>query len=218
MYLTRMELDIKRRKTMLALNNRKLLHGAIESAFEKEEERERRLWRIDHLRNAYYLLIVSEEKPDLTSAYEQFGPHDKKVFWETKNYDVLLKRIESGSKWQFRLTANPTMSSVKNSSGSRKDSKRGVVYAHNVESYQREWFKKKAAANGFYVSDDEFSVVQSQWIQFFKGKAEHKVSFIGVTYEGTLTVVDRDAFVESMLHGIGREKAYGMGMLTIARI
>ena len=33
MYLTRMELDMRRKKTMLAFANRRLFHGAVESAF-----------------------------------------------------------------------------------------------------------------------------------------------------------------------------------------
>lgn len=47
MYLTRMELDMRRKKTMLAFANRRLFHGAVEAAF--EGERKRRLWRIDRL-------------------------------------------------------------------------------------------------------------------------------------------------------------------------
>ena len=111
MYLTRMELDMRRKKTMLAFANRRLFHGAVEAAF--EGERKRRLWRIDRLGNACYLLIVSEDKPNLQFAFEQFGPYQKEPYWETKFYDILLDRIENGSRWQFRLTANPTISSSK---------------------------------------------------------------------------------------------------------
>ena len=111
MYLTRMELDMRRKKTMLAFANRRLFHGAVESAF--EGERKRRLWRIDRLENTCYILIVSEDKPNLQSAFEQFGPYQKEAYWETKQYDTLLDRVENGSTWQFRLIANPTISSSK---------------------------------------------------------------------------------------------------------
>ena len=39
-----------------------------------------------------------------------------------------------------------------------------------------------------------------------------------VTYEGILTVTDRSKFVETLVTGIGREKVYGHGMLTIVPI
>ena len=220
MYLSRMELDMSRRSTMLAVTNRKLLHGAVESAF--EGERKRRLWRIDHLKDKYYLMIVSEDKPKLTSAFEQFGPYGKPAEWETKGYDGLLNRITEGSIWQFRLTANPTVSSVKDKDGQRLQEngdlqKRGIVHAHNVERYQKEWLQKKAGTCGFALNEDDFGVMQSQWTQFIKGKERVKVSFLAVTYEGILRVTDKELFVKTLTEGIGREKAYGMGMMTVIK-
>ena len=38
------------------------------------------------------------------------------------------------------------------------------------------------------------------------------------TFEGMLTVTDRDAFVHALTHGIGRAKGYGCGLLTIAPV
>ena len=40
---------------------------------------------------------------------------------------------------------------------------------------------------------------------------------LGVTYEGLLTVTDVQAFREALTNGIGRGKAYGMGLLTVMR-
>ena len=41
---------------------------------------------------------------------------------------------------------------------------------------------------------------------------------LSVTYEGVLTVVDAEIFKKALVNGIGREKAYGMGLLTVASI
>ena len=41
---------------------------------------------------------------------------------------------------------------------------------------------------------------------------------LAVTYEGSLTVTDADLFRKALTEGIGREKAFGMGLLTIAGI
>ena len=40
---------------------------------------------------------------------------------------------------------------------------------------------------------------------------------LAVTYEGMLTVTDAELFRQALTQGIGREKAYGMGLLTIMR-
>ena len=106
MYLSRVELDPTRRSTMAALSAPQKLHGAVESAF--AGERRRRLWRLDRLGERLYLLLLSEDAPELSGVVEQFGTG---AAAETRSYDPLLQRVEPGSCWQFRLTANPTKSS-----------------------------------------------------------------------------------------------------------
>ena len=44
------------------------------------------------------------------------------------------------------------------------------------------------------------------------------MQMLSVVFEGVLTVTDADAFRNALVNGIGREKAYGMGLLTIAGV
>ena len=92
---------------MIALANPQRFHGAVEQAF--PGERRRRLWRLDPLGGKLYLMILSEDAPDLSGIEEQFGSGEP---GETKSYDPLLERILPDSVWRFRLTANPTVSSA----------------------------------------------------------------------------------------------------------
>ena len=103
MYLSRAELDPARRSTMIALTSPQKFHGAVENSF--SGERRRRLWRLDSLNGKLYLLLLSEELPDLTGLCAQFGTGAAP---ETRRYEPLLERVTPGSCWQFRLTANPT--------------------------------------------------------------------------------------------------------------
>ena len=82
MYLSRVELDPIRRSTMTALAAPQKFHGAVESAF--SGERRRRLWRLDRLGEKLYLLLLSEEMPDLSGVVEQFGTGAAP---ESRNYD-----------------------------------------------------------------------------------------------------------------------------------
>lgn len=41
---------------------------------------------------------------------------------------------------------------------------------------------------------------------------------LSVTYEGILKVTDAEKFQKILIEGIGRGKAFGMGMLTIAKV
>jgi len=203
MYLTRLKLNPKNRDTIRALASPNLFHGAVESAF--PGERQRNLWRIDTLRGEPYLLLLSAQEPDLSRAVEQFCQPG--TLWETRPYEKLLNRVTAGSRWRFRLVANPTV---------RHE---GKILAHIGLTYQQNWLLTRAERCGFSLQPDDFLVTGSQWYRFRKKKgAPQQVSLLAVTFEGILTVTDAERFRQTLCEGIGREKAYGMGMLTIVRI
>ena len=207
MYLSRIRLDTKKRSTMTAFSNPQKFHGAIESAF--TGERGRNLWRLDELGGETYMLVLSEEIPDLSEAVKQFG-HDGESF-ETRDYDKLLERVTIGSRWQFRLTANPTICKKKS-----EDAPRGKVMAHITVDHQEKWLADRAENHGFSLGPDEFRVTKSRSYSFSK-HGERRVTLLSVTYDGILTVTDPEKFRVSMINGIGRGKAYGNGLLTIVR-
>lgn len=203
MYLSRVELDVSRRSTMMALTSLQKFHGALEDSF--DGERRRHLWRLDRLGDKLFMLVLSEERPDLNNLVNQFGTGTEA---ESKNYETLLRRIKNGDRWNFRLTANPTRSCKKTSDA------RGTVVAHKTLEFQKKWLTDRAEKNGFEVKEDEFDVTETHWHHFAK-KGNHPVYFLAVTYEGVLKVTDVNKFQTLLCNGIGREKAYGLGMMTI---
>lgn len=207
MYLSRIPLDLSKRRTMYALTSPSIFHGAIESSF--EGGRKRNLWRLDELEHQKYLLLLSEEKPDLSRLEEEFGKEGEHGL--TKDYAAFLNRIEKNSVWRFRLCANPTHSVMQGGT-------RGKKLAYTVESEQLSWLQRQAEKNGFCVEDRFCRVVQKQWYQFNKGNEKFRVRMLLVTYEGVLKVTDRELFAQALTGGIGREKAYGAGLLTLMSI
>lgn len=212
MYLSRLHLDLKKNKTVLALVRPTLFHGAVESAF--PGARKRNLWRIDKLGEEQYLLLLSEDKPDLSAVAEQFGIDGEG--WITKDYDTLFERIEEGTSWRFKLSANPTHSQ------SSDGKTRGKIQAYTATHDQRQWLLKQSEKRGFSVEEDSFDVTSSMWYTFTKGRdnlnqKKQKVSMLSATYEGILTVTDAAAFKKTLTCGIGREKAYGVGLMTLMR-
>lgn len=205
MYLSRIELNMSNRKTQIALVSPNKFHGAVESSFNKKQYRN--LWRIDTLYNKTYLLLLSLEKPDLTKISEQFGyPND---VGEIKDYEKLLNRIKKDSVWRFRLVANPTHS-IKSKEG------RGKVVAHTSEKYQMKWLAEQSKKKGFSILSDSLTVSASNWKIFKKQNDKQKVHILEVAFEGKLRVDDVELFKNTLINGIGREKAYGMGLLTVA--
>lgn len=203
MYLSRVELDMKKRETIRAFAQLSRFHGAVETAF--KDGRKRRLWRLDALAGKKYILLLSEDKPELDHIRKQFGIEDKETSCVTKDYTPWLDKIQENRSYHFRLVANPTYSEA-------IENGRGKVKAHVVPRYQEQWLLRQAEKNGFRA--DEIGILESQWKTFHK-KSGNIVSILSVTFEGSLTVTDREKFIAALTEGIGRGKAYGMGMLTV---
>lgn len=202
---------------MTALTSPQKLHAAVESSFPPSEKVGRNLWRIDRLGSVLYLLVLSGEKPDFSHIVDQFGWPAAEQNWETKKYTQLLEQIETGQKWRFRLRANP-VHSVKQDGDShaQEPAKRGKVYAHVTVKQQEQWLLERAAKHGFNLQEGSFRVVQQEVRQFMR---QCKPVTLGIaTFEGILEVSDVSLFRYALTYGIGRAKAYGCGLLTIARL
>ena len=210
MYLIRIALDKKKKHTQLALNNPNLFHGAIEHTFKNQEER--KLWRVDTLRGKSYLMIVSQTTPDLSSLIWQYAPEGSQA--EVKDYDILLDRIKNGDTYYFKLCADPTRCRP-----IREGQKRGTLYSCNTKETQKDWLINKSKICGFEIQENNFQILSSRKIQFAKGQQENRidVKMNVVTYFGILKVTDAETFKKALTGGIGRRKAFGTGMITIAR-
>lgn len=206
MYLSRVSLDPHKRTTMIALANPQQFHGAVEQAF--PGERRRRLWRLDPLGEKLYLMILSEDVPDLSGIEDQFGSGEP---GETKSYDPLLERILPGSVWHFRLAANPTTSKVSSS----VSLERGKVQAHVTPEFQEKWLQTRAEKHGFCLKS--LQVTGSRWLRFRRGHHGRPVTLLSVVYEGILEVTEPDLFRQVLREGMGRGKAYGQGLLTVMK-
>jgi CRISPR system Cascade subunit CasE len=81
-----------------------------------------------------------------------------------------------------------------------------------------DWLEKKAVQNGFKIFNEETKVVNTEWKIFQKRVENRNVKIKQATFEGILIVTDSDLFKKALINGIGREKAYGMGLLTLIKI
>jgi len=75
---------------------------------------------------------------------------------------------------------------------------------------------KPADSAGFAI-DPKFTLVQPGYVYINKeGKGQGK-RLRSARYDGTLTVTDPDAFRQTLICGIGPAKAFGFGLLSLAR-
>ncbi|KRL96879.1 type I-E CRISPR-associated protein Cas6/Cse3/CasE [Levilactobacillus hammesii] len=219
MYLSRVEIASHNRAKIKDLTHLGAYHNWVEQSFPEEiqaNQRRRHLWRIDQLAGKQYLLVLSEQQP-ARAELERYGVPGTAM---TKSYDRLLDRIQTGQLYQFRLTANPTHTIT--APGERQ----GRVFPHITIEQQRKWLIDRAEKSGFQLvkqqsainPDDtptwSFDIVGREWPMLHR-KAGHGVRLSRVTFEGLLRVSDADTFKQTLTKGIGREKAFGMGLMTV---
>ena len=213
MYLSRVEINPRLRACKLALNSPQRLHAMIAASFPSSSEPEsdrRHLWRLDKLDNALYALVMSPIKPDFTHLIEQIGWPASGQSWETKDYDPFLDKIDNGQQWLFRLRANPTWSKPNEDNPSL----RGRVIPCLRIDEQKSWLETRIAKHG--VSLHGFELVSREVNQFSRnGKT---VTLNIATFEGILSVVEPALLREALVCGLGRAKAYGCGLLTLAPV
>lgn len=204
MYLSRVEIDDNNRQKIKNLTHLGAYHNWVESSFPGEfaqNERLRHLWRIDHLRGRRYLLMVSQGKPDLVKM-QRYGVVNTAM---TKDYQPFMDRIQNGDMMRFRLVANPTY---------RTD---GRVYPHITVEQQKDWLLARTEKAGFEIPADQlgnysFEIVSRDWPVLYH---KRRIRLSRVAFEGELKVTDASKLRLALTNGIGREKAYGMGMLTV---
>ncbi|GAA1924418.1 type I-E CRISPR-associated protein Cas6/Cse3/CasE [Streptomyces sodiiphilus] len=201
------------------------------------------LWRADHNARAEVLLyIVSPTAPDLTHLVEQAGwPAAAQPGWKTHDYASFLARLTPGSTWNFRLTANP-VHSIRREDGEptkrtahrtphhqvgwlveRQDALgirllerpahlRGPRERHEHlqvvvhDRHRREFDKTTAPGQNVATGPDGRP----------QARKRNRVTMVTATFDGLLEVTDPDALRHTLTTGVGRGKAYGCGLMTLA--
>ncbi|MFJ2028386.1 type I-E CRISPR-associated protein Cas6/Cse3/CasE [Streptosporangium sp. NPDC087985] len=227
MYLTRFRINTARVGARRLLSSPQNLHAAVMSSFAEiplsENDGPRVLWRIDrNSRAETYLCLVSPAKPDLTHLVEQAGwPETGR--WETYDYEPFLSRLAAGDQWAFRLTANP-VHSIR-----RTDGEPTKLTAHVGLHHQVRWLLQRQEPAGFKVVEKpverrllpegdqhELIVHDRRQLAFKKAGQRQSVTLVTVTFDGRLEVTDPDALRNTLTRGLGRAKAYGCGLMTLA--
>lgn len=225
-WFSRVMLNPQRRGARKLMGSPQAMHAAVMAAFapgalENSSTDGRVLWRLDSRHPEHTLYVVSPEEPDLQHVVEQAG-------WATSpadlaDYSRFLDQLRRGQEWRFRLRANPVRS-VKAEGG-----RRGKVLPHVTPVQQLEWLKERSSSLGFELvggtvggEDEAFDVaVTGRGDRRFQRRSEggpaNIVTLRQAQFEGTLAVTDPESLRRALVHGIGRGKAYGCGMLTLRR-
>ncbi|MGW3183166.1 type I-E CRISPR-associated protein Cas6/Cse3/CasE [Kitasatospora sp. NPDC001119] len=160
------------------------------------------LWRLDTTRTGLRLLIQSTDPPDLTTLPDHYGTA------RTTELGPYLDHLTTGQHVHYRLTASPVHWARDKTTGKPLRNRipcTGPDITH--------WWTRRAPDLGL----DPYTTTTFQ-LTPVTGVADHNPHMrLPLTrYDGLATITDPTHLRAAILHGIGRSKAFGAGLLTLA--
>jgi CRISPR system Cascade subunit CasE len=229
MYLSKLILNPRDRDARRALGDCHLLHATLMQAFPTlpGEPSPRAavglLYRIEPSREVRVCILAqSVTEPDW-SRLPPWCAQD-----EIKPVAALYDQIATSQVLTFRLRANPTKYT-----GDRPEGGGHLVNVHREAltdpGKQIEWLVRAGERGGFApvsiqvarraVDGAVIGNVDVPDVRIVPEPAVHgngHRTLGSVRFEGRLTVTDADAFRRALAEGVGRGKAYGFGLLSVA--
>ena len=225
MFLTKIDQAPERRLARKYLGSPQAMHAVVMSVTGGHDGNGpgRVLWRVDRgVTTALY--VLSPLEPDCSQLVAEAGTAGTQA--RTLDYSPFLASLDAGQLWAFRLAANPSYSA------SRGPGVRGQRYGHVTVEQQRQWLMDRVPRFGFELmpvdhadgeGTDEAVLVAYRERPVFNrrrpgGEGCDRVTINRTVYEGVLRVTDPEPLRRVLIAGIGRSKAYGCGLMTLARV
>lgn len=205
MTISRLYLDLAAPAVQSVLQNPYAIHQAVLRSFPEDAgDSIRVLFRVEPevSDGVGTLLVQSNLEPDWS--LPRFLKGLPMLEARAKPFEPVLA---SGMTLHFRLRGNPTV---------RRAGKRlGLV----GEAAQADWLQRKLETGGFEVA--AISVVDEGTVRARRvggGDRHAQMVFRSVRFEGALQVVDPARATAILQQGVGPAKAFGFGLLSLARV
>lgn len=188
-------------------------HQMVWKLFSNSESRDF-IYRCDE-RSPQDMLVVSKQEPD-------------NLDWVQIRTKPYQPQLEAGDKLSFKVCVNPAVD-IKQE-GSKKSKRVDAIYhaiqnmKRNQESFVRaeieqtkgqEWLAKRGEKFGFELNHAVVSEYQTHQVSPPKRRS---IRFSTIQMHGVLTVSSPSDFCEMLFRGLGREKAFGCGLMLVKRV
>jgi CRISPR system Cascade subunit CasE len=201
MYLSRASLNLRVKEVRRDIVNPYDLHRTLRRIFPQTEEDAEKtpvLWRIDSDYQVPMLLLQSREAP----SWEQLSiPHYFLKIDPARSLEF-LGNLQSGDLLRFRLKANPTVTRA----GKR-------IGLKTIEE-QLEWLKTQGSRRGFLLVG---AMVTGSQLENYQKSKDTRISIQTATFDGHLRVTDPALLMQAVHNGLGHAKAFGCGLLSLAK-
>lgn len=209
-YLTRITLNPRSRTAGWDLTNRHGLHRSVMALIPHQHVECARqqagvLYRLESDQHGHRLLVQSHDPLDTSRL-----PVGYASSVEERNLSALLDWLRPGCRIAYRCDAS---ASVSIHSHGRRGKKRQISGPAAAD-----WWQRKMAVAG--LSDVMPDLIELPEVRMSKKLRDSRQSrSLRLTrLQGVATVTDAQALREAMCLGIGRDRSYGAGLLTVAAL
>ena len=233
LFLSRLQLNPRSRDVRRDLTNCQDLHRTLLAAFPPARTETARaefgvLYRVEiqPRTGAVTVLVQSEQAPDWAKLPGDYLFVAAEV---TNAIGDAYQSLQAGQRLRFRLRANPTKC-VARQHRPAEAQREGKRVELRQEADQLAWLARKAQDGGFQLAALRLvpDVANTQVREVSKvygwradshdnGGQRKKLTLAAAVFEGELVISDVGQFLATLRQGIGRGKAYGFGLLSIAR-
>ncbi len=247
LFLSRLLLNPRSRQVMSEMAHPYEMHRTLMRAFPKTTDDTHSKARdefgvlfraeVDDLRGVVTVYVQSRIEPNwsfLDGLSDYLCTDTEIPEYEYKDIMPAYRKIQNGQILSFRLRANPTKRIAKHD-----DTMKGKRVELRREDEQIDWLIRKGQEMGKDVSGG-FDLLMKK-VKNVKGEERlvpyvkvccegkqtgrkrdaargHSTTHFAVLFDGLLRVTDTNAFLETLVRGIGTGKAFGFGFLSVAPV
>ena len=207
LWLTRLTLRLSHPQVLRDLADVTQLHRSVMNLFPDELGPSPRqaagvLFRVEDQGEGVRVLIQSALQPDLKQLPDHYADA------ATLKLKGLLDALTAGTHVRYRITANPSKQLPRGHTGPGRPGQRIALRGGEVD----QWWETRARQAGLTLHTTT-TLPQLDLTDGIRRKASMRHA--AARFEGTATIHDTTALHTAVLHGIGRSKPYGCGLLSL---
>ncbi|MGW0334738.1 type I-E CRISPR-associated protein Cas6/Cse3/CasE [Streptomyces sp. NPDC003011] len=216
LWLTRIVPDMhsrEARRDLRGANTAMGLHRRLMSLYPNHAEPDPRarfgvLFRIEDTSDGQHILLQSSHEPDLTRLPDGYGTA------LTRPLDPLLEALKTGLTIRYRCTASPVRKP-----GATTRARYNLPAAIPLAGEDAdEWWTRQADNAGLKPLTNHSQALEAARAVRTpnSGSQEQRIRHNRIRFDGTAIIISPDLLRQKITEGIGRGKAYGCGLLSIA--
>ncbi|QMI06374.1 type I-E CRISPR-associated protein Cas6/Cse3/CasE [Citrobacter sp. RHB25-C09] len=183
-----------------------VMHQWLWALFPDEQERQF-LYRREELQGAFRFFVLSANPPVASELF-------------TIECRAFSPTLHAGQLLRFNLRANPTICKAGKRHDLLMDAKfqikdqpdRPDIWLHQ-QNVAKKWLSRQGETNGFSAQQVNVEAYRQQ--QVVRGKSRQVIQYSSVDYSGVLEILDPKAFLQRLMQGYGKSRAFGCGLMLI---